>query len=222
MKKITKSMEFELVEKSDNGGRIMITTNAVDRVGDRVLPGGAMLDNYLANPVVQFGHNYAEPWATIGKTTKLEVLEDGIAVEFELRPSANDIDPQNIVRLLWEGDWLRTSSIGFNPLEWEENDLGGRDFTSWELLEWSLVPVPMNQEALRLTAKALDDAPALEKQMQRLADCLDEVFRILNVLLDATAPATKPDTIANDEPDTDETDKGADGEIDLIALLNEL
>jgi len=37
-----------------------------------------------------------------------------------------------------------------------ENEFGGMDFVSWELLEWSLVPIPANQEALRLAIKSID------------------------------------------------------------------
>ena len=33
---------------------------------------------------------------------------------------------------------------------------GGNDIKAWELLEFSLVSIPANQNALRLAAKALD------------------------------------------------------------------
>jgi hypothetical protein len=81
---------------------------------------------------------------------------ENIEVDFELRPAANEYDPQNIVRLLWEGGWVKTASVGFIPnMETATmNDEGGWDIRDWELLEWSLVPIPANQEALRLAAKA--------------------------------------------------------------------
>ncbi len=45
---------------------------------------------------------------------------------------------------------MRGASIGFRPLTTPKaNDLGGYDFGSVELLEWSLVPVPANPDALR-------------------------------------------------------------------------
>jgi len=58
--------------------------------------------------------------------------------------------------LLWAGGWVKAASIGFAPITWEENDEGGWTFTEWELLEWSLVPVPANQEALRRMVKAFE------------------------------------------------------------------
>lgn len=161
--------QFAIVVKEmrPNGGQILISTGAVDRDRDRVLPHGGRIDNYMKNPVVQWGHNYYDPWATIGRTNKIEISDEGIVADFDLRPAANEQDPQNVILLLWNGGWVNAASIGFDPTGgpprsrgWEENDLGGRDFTEWELLEWSLVPIPANQEALRLAAKALTgDAP---------------------------------------------------------------
>jgi hypothetical protein len=150
-----KEFPIEIVSKTANGGRIRINTAAVDRQRDRVLPSGARLENYLKNPVVQWGHNYTDPFATIGRTIQIMRTAEAIDVEFELRPAANEADPQNIVRLLWEGDWVRTSSVGFMPIAAKPNSGGGYDFSEWELLEWSLVPIPANQEALRLAMKSI-------------------------------------------------------------------
>lgn len=151
-----KTFSAEIQQKGDAGGRITISTAGMDRDRDRVLPRGAVLDNYLKNPVVMWGHSYYQPSDVIGRTVNLETSDGGITADFELRPAANDQDPQNIVRLLWDGGWVRTASIGFRPIEMQPNEYGGNDITAWELLEWSLVPIPANQDALRLAAKALD------------------------------------------------------------------
>jgi HK97 family phage prohead protease len=154
---IYKEFPITMTVTRKNGGRITINTAGLDRDHDRVLPIGAKIDNYLRNPIVQWGHDYRSPWATIGKTTSLEVSPEGIIADFELRPAANESDPQNIIRLLWEGGWVRTASIGFMPVKAKPNDMGGTDFEEWELLEWSVVSVPSNQDALRLALKALDN-----------------------------------------------------------------
>ena len=155
---IYKTFDIEIKEANENGGRIVISTGAEDRDKDHLMPFGARLENYRNNPVVQYGHNYHEPWATVGRTTNLEVSDSGIVADFELRPAANEHDPQNIVRLLWAGKWIGAASVGFNPIQIEDNDIGGKDYTEWDLLEWSLVPIPANQEALRLAAKAFEPA----------------------------------------------------------------
>jgi HK97 family phage prohead protease len=167
-----KNVDIELVNQNANGGRIVINTGAVDRDRDRVLPQGVKLDNYMKNPVVQWGHNYRDPWATVGETLNLEISDGGIVADFSLRQPASESDPMHVIRLLWEQGLIRTASVGFDPLEWEENEAGGYDFTAWELLEWSLVPVPANQEALRLAVKGLTPNTELvtDKQPERYSD----------------------------------------------------
>jgi HK97 family phage prohead protease len=165
-----KTFTAELVSKSDAGGRIVISTAGCDRDRDRVMPRGAVLDNYQKNPVVMWGHSYYQPSDVIGRTVNLETTDGGIMADFELRPAANDQDPQNIVRLLWDGGWVRTASIGFRPIEMQPNEFGGNDITAWELLEWSLVPIPANADALRLAAKALDAAPEPDNLIHIVAE----------------------------------------------------
>ena len=162
---------IEVIEKQDDSGTITISTGSVDRDRDRVIPSGADVSNYLKNPVVQWGHNYRDPWATIGKTTSLEIGQDGIKASFDFREPVNEADPMNVIKALWGSNMIRSASIGFNPTEWEENDQGGLDFTSWELLEWSLVPIPANQEALRASVKGLSDGETIT---YHIIDKLDE------------------------------------------------
>jgi len=168
---VHKTFGIEVVTATKSGGRIIINTASVDRDRDRVLPGGCRAENYLKNPVVQWGHEYRAPWSTIGKTTSMTIEADRIMAEFELRPAANDQDPQNIIRLLWEGGWVRTASIGFIPKVGKQNDLGGYDFSEWELLEWSLVPIPANQDALRLAVKSMDDPEGVSIIKAPCAQC---------------------------------------------------
>ena len=180
---LRKTFDVEVVDKSDDGGRVIISTAVVDRQLDRVMPLGARTENYLKNPVVQYGHNYRDPWATVGRTDRLEISTDrGIEAEFTLRPAANEADPQNIVRLLWAGGWIRAASIGFNP-NWDHatpNEHGGLDFNEWELLEWSLVPIPANQEALRLAVRACGGSED------------DEVLQRLKALEDLAGALVQP------------------------------
>jgi hypothetical protein len=187
-KMVRKILEIKVVDRRKDGGRITISTGSPDRDRDRVFPRGARLDDYLKNPIVQWGHNYFDPWATVGRSSSIEIGDDGVIADFDLRPAANEADPQNIVLLLWDGEWVRTASIGFIPLKAEPNEFGGLDFLEWELLEWSLVPVPANQDALRLAAKSFPDAYTAytkrgrvlsatnEKKIKEARDNLDEVL----------------------------------------------
>lgn len=158
-----KILDIKVLDRRKDGGRIVISTGTVDRDKDRVFPQGGKIDDYMRNPVVQFAHNYYDPWATVGRSKTLEVTETGIIADFELRPAANEADPQNIILLLWDKDFIRAASIGFMPETTVPNDLGGVDFVSWSLLEWSICAVPANQDALRLAA---DQFPAAFKAYQ--------------------------------------------------------
>ena len=108
---VRRDFDVKILEQRANGGRILINTGAIDRQRDRVFPMGARLDNYQKNPIVQWGHNYRDPFATIGRTNTLIKTPEGIVADFELRPAANESDPQNIVLLLWNGQWVKTASL---------------------------------------------------------------------------------------------------------------
>lgn len=109
-------------------------------------------------------------------------------MDFTLRPAANETDPQAVINLLWAGKWINAASIGFLPDETKAvvNEFGRPDYTEWELLEWSLVPIPANQEALRQNmAKIFDGAEqksgrvlssANEKKIQQAASLLEDVL----------------------------------------------
>lgn len=239
---IRKLCEVRVLEKRKDGGRIIINTASVDRDRDRVLPSGAAVEDYLRNPIVQWGHNYRDPWATVGKTTSLDKDVSGLIADFELRPAANEQDPQNIIRLLWEGEWIRTASIGFIPREGKPNELGGTDFGAWDLLEWSLVPIPSNQDALRLAVKGLtgsttgtDDLPEMwtpalpeqkrgrvlsAKNQQRIESARDALNEVLAQL--EQAPETGTETEGQSDGNTNRTGISAEDERDLAQTLRRL
>lgn len=149
--KITKQLDLQ-----KEGDWIVGSTPSPDRDQDRVIPSGIDVSNFQKNPTLFFGHNYSDPWALIGKVAEFSIGGDGLKFRPELRNPVNDSDPMTIIKSLWDSGLLRAASIGFIPKSGKQNELGGTDFTSIELLEISIVPIPANQEALRLSMKALD------------------------------------------------------------------
>lgn len=143
------------VEKNQDGW-LVASTPTTDRDRDRIFPRGLDLGNFLKNPVLMFGHNYMDPWSLIGKVIDFQVDDTGFRILPELRQPASDNDPMHIIRSLWDAGYLKAASVGINPTEVSPNNLGGVDITKSELLEVSLVPIPANQEALRLAVKAID------------------------------------------------------------------
>lgn len=129
----------------------MVSTDSVDRDGDVLVPAGWELENYRKNPVVLWAHDYGR--LPIAKTLAIEPWEHGLMamVQFAEHAFAQDVFQ------LYVGGFLRAFSVGFMPKEWAPRPgegLRGYLITKAELLEFSAVPVPANQDALVLAAKA--------------------------------------------------------------------
>lgn len=123
---------------------MIINTATVDRSGEVVLPEGAMIENYLKNPVVLAFHDYYN--FPVGKTTSLELTPAGWLAKGVFAPTGAG----QTARKLFENGFLKTASVGFIPLE---RSTQKNVITKWELLEWSFVPVPCNPDALSLSQK---------------------------------------------------------------------
>lgn len=127
---------------ADGTYRVLASTASIDRQGDSIQQNGWMLDNFLKNPVVLWAHQYDQ--LPVGKATSIQVTSQGLEMAFEFAPaSANEKAGQ--VQQLFDGGFLNAVSVGFIPAE-----RNGNIITRAELLEVSIVPVPANQEALRL------------------------------------------------------------------------
>lgn len=131
-----------IATKSENGYRVLASTNAVDRQGDIVDQGGWELKNFLLNPVILWAHKYDE--LPVGKATNVKVTSAGLELDFEFAPVEANAKAEE-VRNCFEQGFLNAVSVGFIPKE-----RSGNTITKAELLEVSIVPVPANQEALRL------------------------------------------------------------------------
>lgn len=141
-----------LIEKSaesENTFTFLASTSAIDRQGDSVDQKGWDLKNFLNNPVIVWAHNYSE--LPIGKALDVKVTDSGLEIKFELASMEGNPKAQQVKNLIDNG-FLNAGSVGFIP-----KTRSGNIITSAELLEFSIVPVPANQEALRLAiSKGLD------------------------------------------------------------------
>jgi len=124
--------------------RFTISTGAVDRDGDTINPAGWRLDNYRNNPTVLWAHDYSQ--LPLAKAVDIRVEGQALIADAEFA----DHDFANTVLRLVDGGFLRATSVGFKPEKAIRNDQrGGTDFIEQELLEFSIVPVPANPEAVR-------------------------------------------------------------------------
>jgi hypothetical protein len=138
----------------------VITSSAVDRDREVVLPAGVVLDGFRKNPVVTFNHRY--DLLPVGRALWIKREADAIKAKTRYTPRPEQ----------WQGDWLpdaiwhmvklgdlRGKSIGFLPLEGrppthEEIERqpawAGVEwvYTKVLLLEYAVAPVQSNPEAL--------------------------------------------------------------------------
>lgn len=163
-------------ESFDEGERAVISyvsTRDIDRDKEIMLPEGCILDDFLLAPQVLWGHDYSEP--PIGSDDWIKA--DKYGIKAKTRYATTD-RAEEIWTLKREGH-LKTSSVGFIPIESVEKDGPGwaevikklgekwevkpkhfaevnRIYTKWLLLEHSDVSVPSNPHALTLAvAKGL-------------------------------------------------------------------
>jgi HK97 family phage prohead protease len=158
---------------SGTSTEMVVSTASPDRMGDVIRPEGARVANFLKNPVLMFGHNYAA--LPVGTVQAIEVMP-GSGLKMQFRWLEGD-EVADRVRNAWDQGVLRAASIGFQPLHAVPNRSGvGLTFTEWELLEVSLVPVPANPEAVR-TLKALGLSPARRIEQWVLERAVPTPFR---------------------------------------------
>lgn len=157
-----------VVEKTgENTYRVIASTNSIDRQGDSVDQNGWELENYMANPVMLWAHEYDSlPVAraiSLDRTTPGKLIADFEFATAEMNPMAAQI------KALYDGGFLNAVSVGFIAKE-----RSGNVITKSELLEISFVPVPANQDALRLAYKSLTLDAGLKATLEK-GDVSDEL-----------------------------------------------
>lgn len=152
-----------------------ISTLALDRDDEVLLPEGADLRFYKKNPVVPYAHDY---WALpVGKNlwVKIDNKEAPTALVAKTKYATKEANPiAEQVYLLHQEGILTAKSVGFIPLKYIDNSDDNyvdavnawrarreaqgiknegdprRIYTKWMLLEYSPVAVPSNPEALSM------------------------------------------------------------------------
>jgi HK97 family phage prohead protease len=151
---------MELVQKT-SAGRIadtqtfVLTSETPDRVGDIVVLDGLSLKNFKENPVALVHHNSGDfpvgAWKNIRRQGDVLLADLHLAAKGTSRVA-------DLARSLIEQGILRAVSIGFRAMKAEPIQPRGIKFFESELLEASLVSVPMNPRAV-LVAKSLNMTP---------------------------------------------------------------
>jgi HK97 family phage prohead protease len=137
--------------------RFTISTAAVDRESDTIAIEGWDLANWIRNPVVLWGHDAS--LLPIGRGFDLSIENGALKASVEFIPADNPLGgamAESVYRLASTG-FLNATSVGFRPIKWSFTDdpergaddwFPGIDFETQELVEFSIVTVPANPEAL--------------------------------------------------------------------------
>ena len=131
---------------------VTIFANELSRDGVSVDIDGMDFSNYRKNPVVLFAHDYSgrteSSGLPIGRTLRLERTPDGrIRADFEFLSGDQFADR---VRNAWNRGFLRGASIGWRAIEARPSERArGVRIVKSELVEWSIVAVPADPDALR-------------------------------------------------------------------------
>jgi HK97 family phage prohead protease len=126
-----------------------ISAAGVDHMGDTIAVSGWKLDAFRNNPVVFFNHLSGE--LPVARSPSIWIAGNKLKASIKLAPAAaNPVAEQ--VRQLIHGRFLCAVSVGFIPTKWEfakdSSRPYGIDFLQQTLLEFSIVGVPANGEAM--------------------------------------------------------------------------
>jgi HK97 family phage prohead protease len=127
----------------------VISTAAIDRYGDTVAPEGWKLANFRKNPVVLWMHDNTK--LPVAKATNVRIENGTLKARAVFTPPGQVWFNDTVLRLLKDG-FLSAASVGFIPTKYKFIDDPARpfgiDFLEQDLLEFSIVTVPANPDAL--------------------------------------------------------------------------
>ncbi|MDA1349681.1 MAG: HK97 family phage prohead protease [Chloroflexi bacterium] len=199
-----RSMHMDLLEReviAPDTYRVTIAANEKVRQPPELDFAGISTENYFKNPVVMWAHDVVgrspSGGLPIGRTLALDWKPGrGLVADFEF---LSDDPFAHRVRNAWDKGFLRAASISWAPLESGPSKDGGRRDTKADLLEWSIVSVPADPEALRNSHRLMLDAFLSEDEQTDAVQDRDELTEAL-LLLAAFAGRMKPTARSRADP----------------------
>lgn len=152
--KVKLALGFEAASTKDLGNGVLeaiITTSSVDRHNENIETAGITYKDYMQNPIVLYGHDYEG--LPIGKALKL-TKQAGTQIKARFQLAVEEYPFAATVYEMIKGGYLNAVSIGGIVREWSEDY---RTIIKMDMVEFSVVPVPANPEAL-ITSRAFEEA----------------------------------------------------------------
>jgi hypothetical protein len=163
-----------------------ITKRQVDSDSEVVEPKGCILDDY--NGIIAWLHGYSpRGLLPIGKTPKenIYISDEYIDVYDPVwhRDAQNDPMAKMIIEKI-DNDFLNACSIGFRSVSTSQEPVmpgqNGLTIEKWKLMEWSIVPIGANSQALR---KELIESGVMTKSglmPESIEDIYNEIQRLIS------------------------------------------
>jgi len=159
--------------------KFIISDESVDRYGTVIKLDGWDLSNYEKNPIVAFQHITwsSDPDVIIGRG-RVWIENNLLMGEVVLEPEGDNELADKVAKKLNNGT-LSATSVGFNPTEYSRGIIErGEDpetiyFRKQDLLEWSIVTIPANPNAIvqngytEFIKKAFDELKAPESKQEQ-------------------------------------------------------
>ena len=139
-------MEEGYEEKENDLYTFVVSTPEVDRYGTIIVPSGIDYQAYLNNPIVLAQHD-SDQWP-IGRC--LGFAMNGENLEATIQIECITEEGKKLNKLINAG-FVKAVSVGIIPKEYEEQTIDGQKvtvYTQSELVEFSVVSVPANRQAL--------------------------------------------------------------------------
>lgn len=150
-----------------------ISSATVDRMGDTIAVAGWRLDNFKRNPVVLWGHDGS--MLPVGRASSVWIQNGRLKAKAVLAPPEVSQYAERVRGMIAAG-FLTATSVGFAPIKYAFSEDPSRkygiDFIEQELLEFSIVTIPANPDALldpgQLAAKSAQARRARDLELIRI------------------------------------------------------
>lgn len=190
-----------------------VTTSAKDRHGTVIVPAGVDIESFKTNPVVLHNHNHDR---VVGRA--VNVQKRGIDIIAEVEFDEEDDFAANIARQV-RGGFLNAASMGFIVDQFEVDEDGNSTATESEMVEFSIVAVPSNSEALVMQRSMKEEIAELKQLVtdmnnsQRAAEGVPgESSEEANTDSDSESPEVPADPDATLVPDDEAASHTAEEE----------
>lgn len=171
MRKHVKLFSNQSIRSLDEKARTaeyIISSDHVDRMGE-IVEQTWQLENYKQNPIVLFGHDPSKADNVLGKCVELETINGDddhkiTVAKVQFAEEGTSANADTVWKLIKQGI-LKTVSVGFIPHTFKHTTDKSTDdeitvLSDNELLEFSIVPIPANPNAVAL---AFEDGSITEK-----------------------------------------------------------